>query len=44
MLISLKLGADFSRECAGERIGHSIFATPPLLTLRELLYDGIVSV
>jgi hypothetical protein len=29
MLVFLKLGADFSRGCAGGRIGHSHFATHP---------------
>jgi hypothetical protein len=27
MLISEKLAADFSRGCAGQRIGHLLFAT-----------------
>jgi len=30
MLASVKLGADFSRGCAGKRIGNSLFATHPL--------------
>jgi hypothetical protein len=29
MLAFMKLSADFSRECAGRRIGHSLFATNP---------------
>jgi hypothetical protein len=29
MLASLKLAADFSRWCAGRRIGHPLFATHP---------------
>ena len=29
MLASLKSGADFSKGCAGRRIGHLIFATHP---------------
>ena len=27
----MKLGADFSRECAGRRIGHLLFVTHPTL-------------
>jgi hypothetical protein len=29
MLVSLRLSADFSRGCAGKRIGHLLFATHP---------------
>lgn len=29
MLVSLKLGADFSRGCAAQSIGQSFLATPP---------------
>jgi hypothetical protein len=38
MLISLKMEADFSRGCAGKRIGHSLFATHPYPGSRERLY------
>ncbi len=36
MLVPAKLAADFSRECAGKRIGHSLFATHPHPAIREL--------
>jgi hypothetical protein len=31
MLASIEPEGDFSRECAGRRIGHSLFATHPTL-------------
>src|SRR5215213_11957381 len=39
MLISLKLDADFSRGCAGSKIGNSLFATHPRPSIRELLWE-----
>jgi hypothetical protein len=38
MLVSVKVAADFSRGCAGRRIGHLLLATLHLLrsTIREL--------
>jgi hypothetical protein len=32
MLMSLEHGADFSRECAGKKIGHSFLVTHPPLS------------
>jgi hypothetical protein len=43
MLALTKLDADFSRECAGQRIGHLLFATHPRPAIREWLYASIVS-
>jgi hypothetical protein len=38
MLVPSKLGADFSRGCAGKRIGHLHFVTHPhLSSIRDLL-------
>jgi hypothetical protein len=43
MLILTKPGADFSRGCAGKRIGHLLFATLPHLGIREWLQASILS-
>src|SRR5215216_6022340 len=44
MLASLKSGADFSRGCAGRRIGNLLFATHPHhVAVREWFYASSVS-
>jgi hypothetical protein len=38
MLVSVKLEPDFSRGCAGRRMGHLLFATHPhRLTISEVI-------
>ena len=44
MLASLRLAADFSRGCAGRRIGNLLFATHPHhVAVREWFYASSVS-
>ncbi len=41
MLVSTKSEPDFSRGCAGKRIGLSLFATHPHPAIRELTHASL---
>jgi hypothetical protein len=41
MLVSTKLGADFSRGCTIQRIGQSFLATHPYRALRRWFYISL---